>query len=102
MMLWEIDIHPAAGQPDRAAERVAAAARELGSGRRSARVAAARGYLVQGESLDARQIERLASELLADSVVERPVIGRVGDESLTGDRRLGQSTLRRVLRHGAA
>ena len=29
-MLWEIDIHPAAGEADRAALRVAAAARELG------------------------------------------------------------------------
>ena len=28
-MLWEIDIHPAEGQPDRAAERIATAAREL-------------------------------------------------------------------------
>ena len=29
-MLWEIDIHPAEGQPDRAGERVASAAHELG------------------------------------------------------------------------
>ena len=30
VMLWEIDIHPAEGQPDRAGDAIAAAARELG------------------------------------------------------------------------
>ena len=46
-MLWEIDIHPAPGQPDRAAERVASGARDLGFGP-DLQVVAARGYLVQG------------------------------------------------------
>ena len=46
------------------------AARELGLAN-DLHAATARGYLVQGESLDRADIERLASELLADSVVER-------------------------------
>ena len=78
-MLWEIDIHPAEGQPDRAGERVASTARELGIGD-GLHVAAARGYLIQGESLEREDVERLAGELLADHVVERAVIGRVGEE----------------------
>ena len=42
------------------------------------RVDAARGYLVQGD-LTVAQIQRLADELLADSVVERTVVAPVGD-----------------------
>src|SRR3954453_4716262 len=80
-MLWEIDIHPAEGQPDRAGERVASAARELGIAD-GLRVAAARGYLVQGESLQRADVERLAGELLADHVVERAVVARVGEPAL--------------------
>ena len=80
-MLWEIDIHPAEGQPDRAGERVASAAHELGIAD-GLHVAAARGYLVQGASLERADIERLAGELLADHVVERAVIGRVGEAGL--------------------
>src|SRR6478672_8139370 len=80
-MLWEIDIHPAEGQPDRAGERVALAARELGFAD-GLHVAAARGYLVQGESLQRTNVERLADELLADHIVERAVVGRVGEPNL--------------------
>ena len=32
-MLWEVDIHPAEGQPDLTAHQVAAAAAELGTAR---------------------------------------------------------------------
>jgi phosphoribosylformylglycinamidine synthase II len=84
-MLWEIDIHPAEGQPDRAGERVAAAARELGLAD-NLQVAAARGFLIQGTSLDQPSIERLANELLVDSVVERPTIGTVGAATLAATR----------------
>src|SRR4051812_3461346 len=80
-MLWEIDIHPAEGQPDRAGERVASAARELGIAD-GLRVAAAGGYLVQGESLPRADVEGLAGELLADHVVERAVVARVGEPAL--------------------
>jgi phosphoribosylformylglycinamidine synthase subunit PurSL len=80
-MLWEIDIHPAKGQPDHAAERVAASAHELGLAD-GLRVTTARGFLLQGESLDQSSMERLAGELLADVVVERPVVTKVGDAVL--------------------
>ena len=80
-MLWEIDIHPAAGQPDRAADRLAAAARELGLANNVC-AATARGYLVQGQSLDRAGVEKLAAELLTDAVVEDAVIGRVGESQL--------------------
>ena len=65
-MLWEIDIHPAEGQPDRAGERVASAARELGIAD-DLHVAAARGYLVQGESLQRADVERLAERVVGRS-----------------------------------
>jgi phosphoribosylformylglycinamidine synthase len=84
-MLWEIDIHPAAGQPDRAADRIATSAREL-SLADDLRVAAARGFLVQGEGLAREQIERLARELLADVVVERAVVGESGRGSRVENR----------------
>ncbi|HEX5472160.1 MAG TPA: phosphoribosylformylglycinamidine synthase subunit PurL [Lacipirellulaceae bacterium] len=81
MMLWEIDLHPAEGQPDRAGERVAASARELGIAS-DLHVAVVRGYLLQGDTLTRADAERLASELLTDRVVERAVIGQVGENSL--------------------
>ncbi len=80
-MLWEIDIHPAEGHPDSAAERVASAARELGLAS-NLRAATARAYLIQGKSLDCASIEKLANALLTDSVVERAVIGRAGEPQL--------------------
>src|SRR5262245_48372509 len=86
-MLWEIDIHPAEGQPDRAAKRVAKMASELGLAE-NVQVATARGYLVQGESLDRNAVETLARELLTDSVVERAAVGAVGDLAFDGASRL--------------
>jgi phosphoribosylformylglycinamidine synthase subunit PurSL len=77
-MLWEIDIHPAEGQPDRAADRIAVTARELQLAE-NLHVATAHGFLVQGEGLNRNDVERLANELLADTVVERAVVGRVGE-----------------------
>lgn len=79
-MLWEVDIYPAPGLPDRPAERLAAAARDLGL-RSDLKVTVAQGYLIQG-TLERAQVERLAAELLADSVVERTVIAPVGDLQL--------------------
>jgi phosphoribosylformylglycinamidine synthase len=79
--LWEIDIHPATGEVDRVALRVAAAARELGLADELS-VATARGFLVQGARLDRAQVERLARELIADLVVESPVFGPSGDAAL--------------------
>jgi phosphoribosylformylglycinamidine synthase subunit PurSL len=80
-MLWEIDIYPAPGQPDRLAQQVAADARDLGFAR-NLNVTAASGYLIQGP-LDEKQIRRLAEELFVDRVVERAVVERVGSEALS-------------------
>ncbi|HXT59530.1 MAG TPA: AIR synthase related protein, partial [Pirellulales bacterium] len=79
-MLWEVDIYPAAGQPDLDGLRVAADAADLGLAAELC-VAAARGYLVQGR-LEREQVERLARELFADEVVERFVVAPVGDRLL--------------------
>src|SRR5688500_17246492 len=67
-MLWQVDIYPAPGQPDMAAARVVSDAAGLGLAAELS-VRAGHGYLVQGE-LDRNQIERLASELFSDPVVE--------------------------------
>lgn len=79
-MLWEVDIYPGPGEPDRGGSAVAVAAQQLGVAD-SLRVAAAHGYLVQGE-LDAEQAARIASQLLVDNVVERATIAPVGDARL--------------------
>jgi phosphoribosylformylglycinamidine synthase len=79
-MLWEIDIYPRSGQPNRAADVVATEAADLGLP--ALAVTAARGYLIQGR-LEREQVERLARELLADDVVETTVVAPVGDAALT-------------------
>jgi phosphoribosylformylglycinamidine synthase II len=79
-MLWEIDIYPAPGQPDRLAQQVAADARDLGLAR-DLNVTSASAYLIQGP-LDERQIRRLADELFVDRVVERAIVAPVGDAVL--------------------
>src|SRR5205085_122568 len=76
-MLWEVDIYPSAGQSDRAGVSIAAQAADLGLAEKL-QVSAAHGYLIQGQ-LDLEQIERIASELLVDSVVEHSVFAPVGD-----------------------
>ena len=57
MTLWEVDVHPAAGQPDLLARAVISEAADLGLGDFS--VHAARGFLVQGE-ISPKQIEQIA------------------------------------------
>jgi phosphoribosylformylglycinamidine synthase II len=90
-MLWEIDIHPAEHfppgdkRPDRSANRVSNAARELGLAD-NLQVEAARGYLIQGDSLNRGDVERLANELLTDPLVERAVITRVGEATQNGQK----------------
>ncbi len=79
-MLWEVDIYPADGQTNLAAEQVAGDAADLASNGKL-RLCAARGYLIQGE-LNHEQVSRAATELLADAVVERAVVAPVGDAAL--------------------
>jgi phosphoribosylformylglycinamidine synthase len=79
-MLWEVDVHPAPGQPNRAAQRVAVEAAELGLATDLA-VTAAHGFLIEGD-LSGEQVERLSRELLSDRVVETTVAAPVRDSSL--------------------
>jgi phosphoribosylformylglycinamidine synthase len=79
-MLWEVDIHPAPGQPDLEARRVAGEAADTGISDQLA-VRSARGYLIQG-ALAAHEIRDLADQLLVDRVVERAVVAPVGDPQL--------------------
>jgi phosphoribosylformylglycinamidine synthase len=81
-MLWEIDLRPRPGLPDRIAEGVAADIAALGLAK-NVRVAAVRGYLVQGAELSRECMERLAAELFADAVAEDYLVAPVGDERLT-------------------
>ncbi len=81
MTLWEIDIYPAEGLPDRVADRIAADAADLGIVSQLT-LRAGHGYLVQGE-VSSEQVDRLARELFADAVVEQTVIAPVGDKALS-------------------
>jgi phosphoribosylformylglycinamidine synthase len=63
------------------ARAVKSEAADLGFGRFD--VAAARGFLVQGK-ISREQIEKASRELLADLVVENPVVGRPGESVLNG------------------
>ncbi|MEM7311747.1 MAG: phosphoribosylformylglycinamidine synthase subunit PurS, partial [Planctomycetota bacterium] len=80
MTLWEIDIYPAENEPDRQAERIASEAAELGVAD-DLPVKTARGFLLEGD-LDQADAQRVADELLADSVVERAIVAKVGDPLL--------------------
>ncbi len=80
MTLWEIDIYPAAGQPDRLAQAIAGDVADLGLAP-DLSLTAARSFLVQGQ-LDQAQAEQLARELFSDGVVERTVVAPVGSDIL--------------------
>src|SRR5688500_14959555 len=79
-MLWEVDIHPAPGQPNRAAERLAEDAAELGLAG-GLKATAARSFLIEGE-LTREQVEHLARDLLSDRVVETTVVAPAQDSTL--------------------
>ncbi len=95
-MLWEIDIHPLPGMPDRDAERVAVVAKELGIAR-SLTIHSARGFLLESDVLSANEAERLASELFTDGTVERSVVARVGDPTLVASPNGNSASLLQVL-----
>lgn len=80
-MLWEIDLHPRQTDDDRAAAQLARDAADLHLAE-NLQAASARGYLVQGETLDAAAADRLARELFSDPVVERAVVAPAGDDAL--------------------
>ncbi len=80
-MLWQIEIHPAEGQPDLDAARIAADAADLGIARELA-LRASRGYLLEGP-LDEPQARMLAQQLLADPLVEETIVAPVGHATLS-------------------
>ena len=82
-MLWEIDLHPRTGNLDREAASVVDQAREIGIGG-PLEVYSARGFLIEGNSLQEDQAHQLANELFADPIVEQPVCAQVGDSALAG------------------
>src|SRR6476661_9911202 len=90
VMLWEVDIHPAAGQPDLLARAVSGEAADLRLGEFS--VAAARGFLIQGP-ISSHEIERIARELLTDLVVEHPVVGKPGEPDLVANQGVSRSEM---------
>ena len=94
-MLWEIEIRPAAGQTDREAERVLAEARDFGLSSIN-RIATARSFLLDGRLNDG-DVERAATELLADPVVETWTVRQVGSQGAAGD---SQSVLNVLLKPG--
>jgi len=79
-MLWQIDIFPASHEIDRAAERIRSEAADLGLGDQL-RLAAGHGYLIESRA-NREQMGRIARELLADDIVERTVVGEVGEQLL--------------------
>jgi phosphoribosylformylglycinamidine synthase len=78
--LWEVDILPSKGHVDSTARSIALEAAELGLGKNLS-IATARGFLIQGD-LSESDVQRIARELLADLVVETPVVAKVGDARL--------------------
>lgn len=78
--LWQIDVFPADGNPDRIAEEVLNNAGFLQLPD-SIRVSAAKGYLIQGD-IDEKTSKRIATELLVDTVVEKSIVAPVGDPRL--------------------
>jgi phosphoribosylformylglycinamidine synthase len=92
--LWEVDIYPAQGLPNVRGDAVAADAVDLGLGD-ALEVTAAHGFLIEGR-LDGQQVERLCRELFADEIVERTIIGQVG-ESRLAESPVGDATLVHVL-----
>ncbi len=88
-MLWEVEIHPAAGEKDREAERVLREARALGTGS-IVQVRTARSYLIEG-SLEQEVVAGPVVRLLADAIVEDTLVHPLPDEGNWGGAALGGS-----------
>ncbi len=96
-MLWEVEIHPAAGQVDRESARVLSEARALRLSSINA-VRAARSFLIEGDA-DAATIEKRALGLLVDSVVETCSVHPLGRQP-NADGRQPLSQLNVMLKSG--
>lgn len=95
MNLWQVDIHPAKGQPDTLGSHAESAARELGIAD-GLRVAGVQGFLIQSRC-DAQSASLWAREYLADPIAQRVVIAKVGDASLLDSGREHSGKLLHVL-----
>ena len=80
MRLWQVDIHPADGQPDSLGHSALISTRELGIAN-DLSIRAAYGFLLQG-SLAPEQVKKIATELLSDPIAQRCVATTVGDATL--------------------
>lgn len=81
MRLWQVDIHPANGQPDSLGLAAVKSASELGISSDLA-IEAAYGFLLQGD-LDETQVKKIANELLADPIAQKCLTAPVGDSALS-------------------
>ena len=84
--LWQINVLPAGEHPDRLGDTISSAAKDAGLG--NVQVNGARGFLVQGK-LSENEIQQIARDVFADSIVEEFYIGKPGDELLN---RVNQET----------
>ena len=84
MRLWQVDIHPANGQPDSLGLAAVKSATELGIASDLA-MEAAYGFLLQGD-LDETQANKIANELLADPIAQKCVTAIVGQPVLNAPR----------------
>ena len=80
MRLWQVDIHPADGQPDTLGHSALTSTVELGIAKHLS-IRAAYGFLLQG-SLAADQVQKIAKELLSDPIAQRYVATTLGDPLL--------------------
>ena len=87
--VWQIEIYPSSGMPDRIANSVADSARDMKLSP-DFQVAAARGFLIQGD-LNLEQAEKITQALLVDSVVETHRIGIIDDPSFEEHPKLASS-----------
>ncbi|MBT4845954.1 MAG: phosphoribosylformylglycinamidine synthase, partial [Planctomycetaceae bacterium] len=94
MVLWEVDIYPATGQVDRRSAEIVNDIVDLGLDAQ-VRVAAAHGYLLEGD-LSKAEVQLLAAKLLSDHIVEKTVVAQVGDAVLN-ESPIGESSLVHVL-----
>ena len=94
MTLWEVDIYPAVGRPDLNAQRISSEASDLRLCS-DLTVHTAYGFLIEGD-LASEQVDRMATKLLVDPVVQRAIVAPVGAAEL-GQSPKGQSQLLHVL-----
>lgn len=82
MTLWEVNVRPSDSQPDRAAQRLTAAAKEAGL-TSNLQAATATGFLLEGEGLDSQSVEETCNQVLADRGVQTALHAKVGSQVLS-------------------